>query len=64
MGKVTDIRDKKPRKPVSVEEAAKRAYRELYRKTPVEDEPQELISGKTDAEGRMVLEDDDDEKTE
>ncbi|WP_444925891.1 hypothetical protein ACJJI4_17065 [Microbulbifer sp. TRSA002] len=59
--KVTDIRDKKIRKPVTVEEAAKRAYRERFRNTPVEEEPKGLASGKADSDGRMRMDDNDGE---
>ncbi|WP_444937709.1 hypothetical protein [Microbulbifer sp. JMSA002] len=59
--KVTDIRDRKHRKPVTVEEAAKRAYRELYRKVSIEEEPQGLASGKADPDGRMRMDDNDGE---
>lgn len=62
MAKITDIRDKKPKKPITAEEAAERAYRKHFRKTPVEDEPEGLASGKADANGKMSMEDDEDEK--
>ncbi len=59
MSKITDIRDKKPQKPITAEEAAERAYREHFKKTPVEDEPEGLASGKAGKDGAMTMEEDD-----
>ncbi|SHG28522.1 hypothetical protein SAMN04487965_3689 [Microbulbifer donghaiensis] len=61
MAKVTDIRDKKPRKPISVEDSVKRAHREHFKKTPIEKEPKDLASGKTREDGKMVADEDDED---
>lgn len=58
MSKITDIRDKKPQKPLTAEEAAKRAYRDHFKKTPAEDEPEGLASGKANKNGFMSMEND------
>ncbi|OZG72940.1 hypothetical protein BTA51_13345 [Hahella sp. CCB-MM4] len=57
MGKIIDIRDKKAQRPLTAEEAAKRAYKEHFRKTPVENEPEGLASGQAEKDGSMHLED-------
>lgn len=57
--KVTDIRDKKTKKPLSPKEAAERAYREHFQKTPVENEPEDLASGKVTEDGKMIVDEDD-----
>jgi len=64
MTKITDIRDKKRLKPLTPEEAAERAYREHFKKTRKEDEPDGLASGKTDKDGFMSIDekDEDDDK--
>jgi len=64
MAKITDIRDKKPQKPLTAEEAAERAYRKHFRKTSVEDEPEGLASGKADKDGFMSMEDDEEDEDE
>lgn len=58
MSKITDIRDKKPQKPITAEEAAERAHKEHFKKTPVAAEPEGLASGKADKNGFMSMEDD------
>ena len=61
MKKITDIRDKRPAKLLTADEIAERAYREHFKSTAVEDEPEALASGKTDKQGKMLIEKDEDE---
>lgn len=61
MNKVTDIRDKQPKKPLTPEEIAERAYKEHFKKTKVEDEPESLASGKAGKDGGFVHENDEGE---
>ena len=60
MSKPVDLRDKK--KPRSAREAAKRAYEEHFRITPVEDEPEGLASGKTAEDGSFILEEEENDE--
>jgi hypothetical protein len=62
MTKVTDIRSKKPRKPLTPEEIARRAMREEHRHVNPCDEPDALASGKTSEDGDFVDESDDDDE--
>ncbi len=58
MKKITDIRDKRPKKLLTAEEIAERAYREHFRSTSPENEPDCLASGKVGKDGKMIIEDD------
>ena len=62
MSKITHIRDKKPKKPLSPSQIAERAYREHFKHVNVEDEPEALASGKVDKDGGFVSERDDDDE--
>ena len=59
MSKVVDINRKKKRKPLTAAEAAKWAKKEAFKKRRPEDEPQDLISGKTAPDGGFVNKEED-----
>jgi hypothetical protein len=58
MRRVVDINRKKKRKPLTAKEAVTWAKQKTFNKRPPEDEPQDLISGKTAPDGGFVNEDD------
>jgi hypothetical protein len=60
MSKIVDIDKKKKKKPMTAEEAAEWAKRQVFKKRSPEEEPQDLISGKTATDGSFINEDNED----